>query len=133
MFDDYVGAPGLGGVPVDLSGTRVPQIPEFASSTAVTLKQDFGWANAFARMDWQYETSAQLETNLPEVLKRQVSTFNASLGLNLTSGLEFLIYGRNIFQDKYYTGGFPAVGQQGSYLAYPNAPRTYGITVRQKF
>ncbi len=133
VFDDYVGAPGLGGVPVDLSGTRVPQIPEFASSTAVTLKQDFGWANAFARMDWQYETSAQLETNLPEALKRQVSTFNASLGLNLTSGLEFLIYGRNIFQDKYYTGGFPAVGQQGSYLAYPNAPRTYGITVRQKF
>jgi len=62
-----------------------------------------------------------------------VNTFNASIGLNLYSGLEFLIYARNLFNDEYATGAFPAVGQPGTYGIYPNAPRTYGLTVRQRF
>jgi len=132
-FEEYLGAPGVGGVPTDLSGTRVPQVPEFASTTAVTLRKTFGQSEAFVRVNWIYESPVRLETNVPARLEREVNTFNASIGLNLYSGLEFLIYARNLFNDEYATGAFPAVGQPGTYGIYPNAPRTYGLTVRQRF
>jgi iron complex outermembrane receptor protein len=28
---------------------------------------------------------------------------------------------------------FPTVAQSGSYSGYPNAPRTYGVTLRKAF
>jgi len=132
-FEEYVGAPGVGGAPTDLSGTRVPQVPEFASTTAVTLRKSFGQAEAFLRMNWIYESAVRLETNVPAEFEREVSSVNASLGLNLYSGLEFLVYARNLFNDEYATGAFPGVGQPGTYGVYPNAPRTYGLTVRKRF
>ena len=132
-FVDYVGAPGVGGVPVDLSGTRVPQVPEFAMTSAVTLRKAFSSGEAFFRVNWIYESAVRLETNVPANFEREVNTVNASLGLNLNSGLEFLLFARNLFNDEYATGAFPGVGQPGTYGVYPNPPRTYGVTVRKRF
>lgn len=40
---------------------------------------------------------------------------------------------RNVFNDEYITTAFPAVAQSGSYMGYPVAPRSYGVTLRKTF
>ena len=62
-----------------------------------------------------------------------MNVFNASLGLNMENGFEALLWGRNIFDDEFAIVAFPTTAQAGSFNAYPNAPRTYGVTLRKRF
>jgi len=70
--------------------------------------------------------------NIPEIT-REVGTLNASVGLSWTNGLDVSIWGRNLNDDEYFQSAFPTVAQEGSVNGYPNAPRTYGVTVRKTF
>ena len=132
-YEEFVGAPGPNG-PTDLSGEEVAGVSDVNTSTAVTLKRPLSNGQAFARLEWQYESGTPTADNLPDsVEEREVSTFNASIGANLDNGLEALLWGRNLFNDEYLIVGFPGVAQAGSYYGYPNAPRTYGVTLRKRF
>lgn len=143
-YDSYPGAPvvtgsapdladGVADGVGDLSGESVAGIPEFAGSFGVQYTRDFNGGEAFFRADYQYESEVELLNNLPEDITRSVSTINASVGVNLDNGLEALLWARNLNEDEYYTSGFPTTLQAGSFSAYPNQPRTYGITLRKQF
>ena len=143
-YDSYPGAPvvtgsapdladGVADGVGDLSGADVAGIPEFAGSFGVQYTRDFNGGEAFFRADYQYESEVELLNNLPEDITRSVSTINASVGMNLDNGLEALLWARNLNEDEYYTSGFPTTLQAGSFSAYPNQPRTYGITLRKQF
>jgi len=143
-YDSYPGAPvvtgsapdladGVADGVGDLSGADVAGIPEFAGSFGVQYTRDFNGGEAFFRADYQYESEVELLNNLPEDITRSVSTINASVGVNLDNGLEALLWARNLNEDEYYTSGFPTTLQAGSFSAYPNQPRTYGITLRKQF
>ncbi|WP_440957909.1 TonB-dependent receptor [Oceanicaulis sp. LC35] len=143
-YDSYPGAPVVTGSPADLadgvangvgdlSGADVAGIPEFAGSFGIQYRRDFNGGEAFVRADYQYESEVELLNNLPDDITRSVSTINASLGVNLDNGLEALLWARNLNEDEYYTSGFPTTLQAGSFSAYPNQPRTYGITLRKQF
>ncbi len=143
-YDSYPGAPVVTGSPEDLadgvangvgdlSGADVAGIPEFAGSFGVQYSRDFNGGEAFFRADYQYESEVKLLNNLPDDITRSVSTINASFGVNLDNGLEALLWARNLNEDEYYTSGFPTTLQAGSFSAYPNQPRTYGITLRKRF
>ena len=59
---------------------------------------------------------------------------NASLGLtNTAKQIEVMVWARNLTKDNSLISTFPTVAQDGSYSGYPNAPRTYGVTVRKTF
>ncbi len=144
QYDDFQGAPVVSGGAVDLadgvqdgtgdlSGQDVAGIPEFAGSFAVQYVQPTEFGEVLLRADWQYESEVRLLENLPEDITRQVSTLNASLGINFNNGFEALAWARNLNNDEYYTSGFPTTLQAGSFSAYPNQPRTYGLTVRKRF
>jgi outer membrane receptor protein involved in Fe transport len=93
-----------------------------------------GNAAGFARVEYIYEDEIQvIENTPPSVASREVSTFNASLGLSWDNGFEAMLWGRNINNDEYLLSAFPAVAQNGSYSGYPNQPRTFGLTVRKYF
>lgn len=119
---------------VDLSGTQVPGVHEVSITTTGTYNFMIGNAAGFARVEYIYEDEIQvIENTPPSIASREVSTFNASLGLTWDNGFEAMIWGRNINNDEYLLSAFPSVAQSGSYSGYPNQPRTVGLTVRKYF
>ena len=144
QYDDFQGAPVVSGGAVDLadgvqdgtgdlSGQTVAGIPDFAGSFGVEYIRQMSFGELMLRGDWQYESEVRLLENLPESISRQVSTINASIGVNFNNGVETLLWARNLNEDEYYTSGFPTTLQAGSFSVYPNQPRTYGLTVRTSF
>ncbi|MBV5257145.1 TonB-dependent receptor [Synechococcus moorigangaii CMS01] len=143
-YDSYPGAPVVRGSPEDLadgvpdgigdlSGASVAGIPDFAGSFGFQYARDFNFGEGFVRADYQYASETNLGDSLPASLTRSVSTFNASVGVNLNNGLEALLWGRNLNGDEYYTAALPTTLQPGSFSAYANQPRTYGLTLRARF
>ncbi len=143
-YDSFPGAPVVTGSAVDLadgvangigdlSGAEVAGIAPFSGSFGAEYRRDTSFGEAFIRGDFQYESEVRLLENLPEEITRQVSTLNMSGGVNFNNGLEVLVWSRNLNNDEYYTSGFPTTLQGGSFSAYPNQPRTYGVTLRKQF
>ena len=132
-YDEFLNGPGPNG-PADLSGTRPAGIPEFASTIGARYSVPFSGGEAFIRGDWDYQSSVRTADNLPLFLpEREVSTINASLGVNFDSGLEALFWARNLFNDEYVVQAFPTTAQEGSFSGFANSPRTYGLTLRMRF
>ncbi|MEM9285277.1 MAG: TonB-dependent receptor [Pseudomonadota bacterium] len=142
-YEEFEGAPVVSGSDrdladgvqdgvADLSGEEVAGISPFSGSFGLDYRRDFSQGEAFFRMDYQYESSVRLLENVAPEVEREVGTLNASAGVNFNNGVELLLWGRNINQDEYYTSGFPTT-LQTTVSAYPNQPRTYGVTVRKRF
>ncbi|MCR9129485.1 MAG: TonB-dependent receptor [Alphaproteobacteria bacterium] len=143
-YDTFPGAPVVTGSAIDLndgvadgrgdlSGEPVAGIPEFSGSFGAEYRRDTNFGEVFVRGDFQYETESRIGENLPPELVREIATLNASVGVNLNSGVEALLWARNLNEDEYYTSGFPTTLQGGSFSTYPNQPRTYGLTLRTRF
>jgi len=132
-YDSFVGAEGVGG-PTDLSGATPAGIHE--TSITATGRYSFTISDiaGFVRAEYIYEDEIQVIDNVPEsVASRDVSTFNASVGLAWENGFEAVVWGRNLSDDEYLMSAFPTTVQPGSFSGYPNQPRTYGVTVRKYF
>ena len=143
-FDDFTGAPVIVGGELDLadgvadgvgdlSGTQPAGINELA----VTLQAQYEFVlsdsiDAYVRGDWQYEDEVQVVNNIAGVL-RDTSVFNAALGFTLDESLDIRFWGRNLTDHETFTSAFPGVVQAGTVNAYPNQPRTYGVSVRKNF
>jgi iron complex outermembrane recepter protein len=133
VFDSFVGAQNVDG-PVDLSGTKPAGIHEQSIIAGLTYNFEFeNGMYGFIRTDYLYESEVQLVSNVPESLTREVSTFNASAGLNFDNGWYAQIWARNLTNDEYYQSAFPAPIQAGSFNAYPNQPATYGVSISYEF
>jgi outer membrane receptor protein involved in Fe transport len=143
-FDDFTGAPVVVGGELDLadgvadgvgdlSGTQPAGINELA----VTLQAQYEFAlsdsiDAYIRGDWQYEDEVQVVNNIAGVL-RDTSIFNGAIGFSLDESLDLRFWGRNLFNHETFTSAFPGVVQAGTVNAYPNQPRTYGVSLRKSF
>ncbi len=118
----------------DLSGETPAGIHETSITATGNYKFQVGNAFGFVRAEYIYEDEIPVVDNVPEAIaSREVSTINASLGLAWDNGFEAMLWGRNLNDDEYLMSAFPSVAQNGSYSGYPNAPRTYGLTVRKYF
>ena len=124
-----------GNITVDLSGTQVPGVHETSINTSATYSFDIGASTSgFVRAEYIYEDEIQIIENVPKsIASREVSTFNASLGIQWDNGFEAMLWGRNLSNDDYLLSAFPAVAQSGSFSGYPNEPRTYGLTLTKRF
>ena len=132
LFPNFVFPDGL---VQDLSGTQVPGVHEFSMNTSAVYNFDFGAsASGFIRAEYIYEDEIQIIENVSAIIaSREVSTFNASIGLQWDNGFDAMLWGRNLNNDDYLLSAFPAVAQAGSFSGYPNEPRTYGLTLRKTF
>lgn len=132
-YEDFVGGVGPDG-PTDLSGTRPAGVHEWSTNTAGTYSFGLAGANGYVRLEHVYEDEVQVVENVSAAIaSREVSMFNASLGLSWTNGVELNLWGRNLNNDEYLLSAFPSVAQAGSFSGYPNQPRTYGLTLRKNF
>jgi len=143
-FVDFQGAPvvtggeldledGLADGVGDLSGERPAGINQLAFSASA--QYDFqinDTLGAFIRGDYQFEDEVQVVNNIPGV-NRDTSIFNGAIGLSFNESLDVRFWGRNLFNHETFTSAFPGVVQAGTVNAYPNQPRTYGVSVRKSF
>lgn len=129
IYDSFKGASGLTG-PVDLSGKKPAGIHERSlnAGVAYNFELDNG-AYGYARVDYLYESKVHIVENVPESITREVSTFNASAGLDFENGIGIQIWARNLNDDEYYLSAFPPPIQSGSFNGYPNQPRTFGASI----
>ncbi|NDD75580.1 MAG: TonB-dependent receptor [Gammaproteobacteria bacterium] len=117
----------------DLSGSRPANISRTSLVTGLTYSFSVDGTDGFVRADYDYQSKVAISENILEsIASRQVNTLNASVGFK-KEGWDFLLWGRNLTDDKYLLSAFPSVAQSGSFSAYPSQPRTFGVTVRKAF
>jgi iron complex outermembrane receptor protein len=129
---------GVTGTFNDLSGVDRGN-SELVYSVTGTYTQPVGQnLELILRGEAQYSSEFALVTGLdPRPIANQdaFTLYNASVTLGAADGawgLQF--WGRNIFEEDYVKGGFPAVGYLGSsFNVYPGDPRTYGLTLRVRY
>ena len=133
LYDDFQNALGPDGI-TDLSGQQPAGIPELATNINVTYNFELFGAYSYVRIEHVFEDEVQVVDNIPaEIASREINMFNASAGMSWDNGLEFNLWGRNIFDDEYLLSAFPSVAQAGSVSGYPNQPATYGLTLKYNF
>ena len=133
-YDSFENAEGPDG-PTDLSGQKVAGVSEFSVNFSGIWSFDFGsTGSGFIRAEYVFDDEVQVVENVSaDILSREVSTINASAGLAWENGFEVLLWGRNINDDEYLSSGFPTTVQTDRVSAYPNQPRTYGLTLTKRF
>lgn len=131
IYEDFQNAPGPQGGPrvIDRSGTRPGGIHDLSAVAVATYSFNVGSADGFARLGYLYEKSTGLNDTFPAI-GREVGTVNASIGLSFDNGMAVQVWGRNINDDEYFTGGFNGVAQGGTVNSLLSEPATYGVTVR---
>lgn len=120
----------------DLSGDKPAGIPTWSGTFTATLGGNLtDNLSAYLRGEFDYVSDTQTtETVPPQYSTWGVNTVNASLGFNLErQKLGLAIWVRNLTKDNYLLSNFPTVAQDGSYSGYPNAPRTWGVTLTKSF
>ncbi|MCK5910686.1 MAG: TonB-dependent receptor [Caulobacter sp.] len=120
----------------NLTGDRPTGIPKWSFSTSATVNHDLGGDyQGYARVEYDYVSKTQLtETTPPNLSTWGQKVVNASMGVtNTAKQIEVMVWARNLTKDNSLISTFPTVAQDGSYSGYPNAPRTYGVTVRKTF
>ena len=119
----------------DLTGDAPAGIPKWTFSTSATVNHEFGDYQAYARVEYDYTSKTHLtETTPPNIATFGQNLVNASVGVtNTAKQIEVMLWARNLTKDDGLISTFPTVAQDGSYSGYPNAPRTYGVTVRKTF
>lgn len=153
-YKDFTGAPGPVG-PVDLSGTEPTNINDVSMSLGLTYEHEFSnGMEGYVRADYQYESDTLISNTLdpageaqlaaanplatalfefPGYEDRSQNIVNVSAGLEFENGFGVQVWGRNIFQDEFFTTLFPGVAQFGVVNGYPSQPATYGINLRKNF
>jgi len=134
VYDSFKLREGVDG-PVDLSGEQVPGVHEFSMNVSGIYSFSLGGTmSGFVRAAYIFDDEVPVVDNgLSSIAPREVSTFNASIGIEWGNGFEAMLWGRNINDDDYLLSAFPSVAQEGSFSGYPNEPRTYGLTVTKRF
>ena len=120
----------------DLSGTIPAGVHDWSINANAVYSFDLNDSiSGFLRAEYIYETEVPLVDNVPVSLaSRGTKNVNLSLGLNHdASGVEAMFWARNITDHETLISAFPTTAAPGSFSAYPNAPRTYGLTLRKSF
>jgi len=135
-----MGACGTGDIPdpvtltCDLSGNNVTNAPEWTLRGGATVEQPVGPVNAYLRGDITYRSKQDTDaTNDFRFKQTNFTLVNLRGGIRSPDGdWELTGWVKNVTNENYIKLGFGGVLQNNAF-AYPNLPRTYGVTVRTSF
>ena len=125
-----------GKVTKDLSGSTPAGVHDLSVNANAVYSFDVSdTVSSYLRLEYIYESDVQLVENVPgEIASRSTKNFNMSMGFNHSpSNMEIMLWGRNLTDHESLISAFPTTAAPGSFGGYPNAPRTYGLTVRSNF
>ena len=126
----------------DLTGTMPSNISEDTISSTVTWNWNSTNWDGYFRLSHLYASEAKLLENpaWQAILEAAGNGIKTQDTLNFSAGLEkenlsIMFWGKNINDDKYLISAFPAVADPTSstFFGYPNAYRSYGLTVNYMF
>ncbi len=136
-FHTGVTDPGSSGPgPCNRSGDRVPANPEHTAFLAATKSFNIGNSTmTYVRGEYSYRSDVMTDgNNDPLKLKSSTNMVNLKLGFIFEKfDSELSIWGRNITDESDYQTVFDVPVQAGKLNAYPNEPRTWGVTFRKNF
>ncbi len=130
------------------SGETPAGIHEWSANLNATYSFNLSDAvSSFLRLEYVYESEAAVVENVPAVAEslgtqplgnipalRSSKNINMSMGFNhAPSGIEIMLWGRNLTNHQSLLSAFPTTAAPGSYGGYPTAPKTYGLTARATF
>ncbi|MBI1254253.1 MAG: TonB-dependent receptor plug domain-containing protein [Hyphomonas sp.] len=123
---------------VDISGTRLPGISEWAASLGGEVTQAGGFlgrdgeyftaVDAFYRSDF---SSSPTESAFLTV--DGYTTLNGRIGFRGVNGWDVFLWGKNLLDEEYFELLAAQPGNSGLYVGQPADPRTYGVTLRARF
>ena len=126
----------------DLSGTVPSNIPEETFSTTATWNWSRGQYDGYVRLSHLYSSEVILSENPTwQALldskgngRRKQDTLNFSAGIE-RGNFSLTLWGKNINDDEFLTTIFPATADptSTSFFGYPNAFKTYGLTLNYSF
>jgi iron complex outermembrane receptor protein len=141
----------------DRSGETPAGIHDWSANLNATYSFNVSdTVSSFLRLEYVYESEVDVVENVPGVTSALSATYNAvaydgngvgnipatrssknfnmSMGFNhAPSGIELMLWGRNLTNHESLLSAFPTTAAPGSYGGYPNAPKTYGLTARASF
>jgi iron complex outermembrane receptor protein len=141
----------------DRSGETPAGIHDWSANLNATYSFNVSDAvSSFLRLEYVYESEVDVVENVPGVTSalsgiynaaayggngvgnipatRSTRNFNMSMGFNhAPSGIEVMLWGRNLTNHESLLSAFPTTAAPGSYGGYPTAPKTYGLTARATF
>lgn len=145
----------VGGVPVlfDRSSEPLPQLAKVNLNVGATQTLKQSWGKIDLHADYAYISSQTFSPITPapglpdadrQVIARQnalsripgYGLFNARVSATLEDvGIEFAVFARNLFDNKYLTRTFSDLysGPLATAVQFPGAPRTYGVSVSYRF
>ena len=126
----------------DLSGTVPSNIPEETFSSSATWNWSRGQYDGYVRLSHLYSSEVILSENPTwQALldskgngRRKQDTLNFSAGIE-RGNFSLTVWGKNINDDEFLTTIFPAVADptSTSFFGYPNAFKSYGLTLNYMF
>ena len=140
----------------NLTGTKPADITPWTINLGVQDVHPMGNGDhLILRAGWHYESKTQLVDGLPgEVVKnpltqavisdapaialaqqftRTVSQIDASITYSFRTGVDLMVWARNLNNQRYLMLVFDSPAQSGSISGYPSEPRTFGATARVKW
>jgi outer membrane receptor protein involved in Fe transport len=138
----------------NLSGTRPAGIPEWSVVIGAQYAFEVGNGEIVPRASFLWQDEHQLVEGLPNFLvrnpdgsiadagpalaaaapfTREVEDLSASISYDLDSGLSFMLWARNLLDNRELGTIFDTPAQPRGISGYPNDPRTYGGSVRFRF
>jgi len=120
----------------DLTGRKPAGIHEVSLNASVMLDYPLAPSlQGLARFEYVYEDEMALVDNIPtSVAQQEVNLLNASFSvIHESRGWEIMLWARNLTDDDYFVSAFPLPAQSNSFAGYVNAPRSFGLIVRQNF
>ncbi len=126
----------------DLTGTVPSNVPEDTISSTATWNWNSGQYDGYVRFSHLYASEVKLVENVAwqAILdskgngRKKQDTLNFSAGIN-RGNFALTLWGKNINDDEFLTSLFPATADpsQTSFFGYPNAYKTYGLTLNYSF
>ncbi|WP_062061690.1 TonB-dependent receptor [Sphingobium baderi] len=134
-------------VPVDRSGEPVTQAPKYTANAGATQTFDIDSGKLAFHIDYAYTAAryfdyfttgdpaqaAAVAIGNESARNKAYSLVNGQISLQMDSGIEFAIWGKNLANEKWFSNAFNSYTGLGSSEQFPSAPRTYGGTVTVRF
>ena len=120
-------------IPLD---NKLARSPKWMASAGVSYSFLLtGDLQATIRGDWHYRSSLfNNPENTPELKSPGLHLFDARVTLaSEKTGLQITVYGKNITDQRYITGGLQALSSFGEVAATLGRPREWGVTMKKTF
>lgn len=131
------GLPGCAGIPVDLSGNKIPGSPEFSLNLAASYSMQLGNAGSLSagvQYYWQDEYYSRIFNGVTDTIE-EWDVWNATLRFTPEQGNWYVeLWGRNLGDDDFVTGQYRIDASSGlGTNQFLLDPRTYGVTLDYAF